>query len=102
MLATKIAKLQVIDENFIALDKALQILEKTRAWWDTLKLSDSRYKKLKQKGFSGEIMKSEIEVISYQDWLALTAYLAGQPNQKAVQILQAYASYGFAIFHQKD
>lgn len=102
MSAAKIAKLQVIDENLIKLDQALQLLGKTREWWETLKLSNSRYQKLRQKGFSGKVIVSEPEVISYQDWLALTAYLASQANQQAVQILQTYANHGFANFHGKN
>lgn len=99
MSSAKIVRLSLIDGHFIQLTEALQLLGKTREWWETLKLCHSRYQKLRQKGFSGEVIQSNVEVLSHQDWLALTAYLASQPNQQAVQILQTYALYGFFPLH---
>ncbi|PSF33451.1 hypothetical protein C7H19_19980 [Aphanothece hegewaldii CCALA 016] len=112
MTHLEISKLSVYKKAsayFINLEDGLRLLGKNKEWLKTLEHCPSRFKRLQQKGFTGEttimIIDSQqkmIEMISYTDWLALNAFLATNNNHKSIQILQYYAQYGFRYFCQKS
>jgi hypothetical protein len=106
----QVSNLQVVYFNntyYVNLQQGLSLLQKNSEWLNTLKLCSSRLKRLKQKGFSGQVVlitadeiSSTQEMISYQDWLALVSYVAANNGHLAIKILSCYAKSGFSPFHQ--
>ncbi|WP_013325720.1 hypothetical protein [Gloeothece verrucosa] len=90
-------------ENFLVdLEAALKILGKSLEWWRTF--PPGKTKRLKNKGFSGQIETCNIfsanksvknlQTISYKDWLVLTSYLAEKRNIQAINLLTYLAQEG--------
>jgi hypothetical protein len=84
----------------ISLGSTLEVIGNNKHWIETLNYSQSKLKRLRHKGFSGEIitcqiqqqnLTSEIETISFNDCLTIWEYFANKCNRQATAILKACA-----------
>jgi hypothetical protein len=94
----------------VSLASTLEIIGNNQQWFETLNHSHSKLKRLRSKGFSGQIIICqiehkqriyEVETISFNDCLTIWEYFANKGNRQATAILKACARTSL-VAHIKD